>query len=84
MDNELVNRFFQKKLQALLKNSTRTFPTCIFEMERPEVIELVRRFCLLSPMMITYKADDFTLVLEQLERKAITDYGDLYCLVFYC
>jgi hypothetical protein len=81
MDNELLNRFFQQKLKDLLNNSTRPFPTYIFEMERIEVIELVRRFCLLSPLMIEYNADDFTLILEQLERKAITNYGNLYCLV---
>ena len=82
MDEELQNRFFQKKLQELLTDSTRPFPTYIFEREWPEILELVRKFCLLSSMMIEYKADDFTFVPEQLERKSITDYGDLYYLLF--
>ena len=82
MDDELLNRFFQKKLQDLLNNSTRPFPTCIFETEQPEVIELVRKFCLFSPMMKENKATDFTFIPEQLERKSITDYGDLYYQVF--
>ena len=82
MDEELQNRFFQKKLYELLTDGTRPFPTYIFERERPDILELVRKFCLLSPMMIEYKADDFTFISEQLERKAIIDYGDLHCLVF--
>lgn len=82
MDNDLKNRFFQQKLLELLHDATKPFPTLIIESERVEVVELVRRFCLLSPMMIEYKADDFTFVPEKLERKAITDYGDLYYLVF--
>lgn len=82
MDNELVNRFFQKKLQDLLNNNTKPFPTCIFETERPEVIELVRKFCMLSPMMIPYKASySFYFVPEELECQKVNDYGDLYVIV---
>jgi hypothetical protein len=82
MDDELKQRFFKLKLQELLTDSTRPFPTYIFERERPEVLELVRMFCLLSPTIIYCRADNFTQVPEQLERKPVTDYGDLYYLVF--
>ena len=48
MDEELKNRFFQLKLSELLNDSTKPFPTMIFEMERPEMIELIRRVVLFS------------------------------------
>lgn len=82
MNEELQNRFFQKKLKDLLNDSTKPFPTCIFEKERTEVTELVRRFCLRSPLMIKYKANDFTFVSELLEKKSITNFGDLYCPIY--
>lgn len=82
MNEELQNRFFQQKLQELLTDSTRPFPTMIFEMERPEVIELIRKFCLFSPKMIQYKVRHNLIENpEQLETEQVKDYGELYVLV---
>ena len=83
MDDELLNRFFQLKLKDLLNDSTRPFPTCIFETERPEVIELVRRFCMFSPMMTTpfRVQDSFGYMPEGLECKPVMSYGELYVVL---
>ena len=82
IDEELQNRFFQLKLQELLTDSTRPFPTYIFERERIKIIELVRKFCLFSPMMIPYKAGySFSYVPEGLECQKVVDYGDMYVMV---
>jgi len=82
MDGELRERFFQLKLQELLNNATQPFPTYIFEMERPEVIELVRKFCLFSPMMIPFKVKiEIQFLQEELEIFEVIDYGELYVLV---
>lgn len=82
MDNDLNNRFFQKKLQELLTDSTRPFPTFIFEMERSEVIELVRKFCMYSPMMIPFRVGNQVVCnIERLETGKVKDYGDLYYLI---
>jgi hypothetical protein len=83
MDDELQNRFFQLKLQDLLSDCSRPLPTFIFERERPEIIELVRIYCLFSPMMIPYKASDsFHFIPEGLECRKVVDYGELYYLIF--
>ena len=82
MNEELKNRFFQKKLQLLLGNNTRPFPTTIVEMERPEILELVQQYCLYSPHMIPYRViSQLYLVPEQLEINPIIDYGDIYYLI---
>jgi len=79
MDDELRNRFFQKKLQELLHDNTKPFPTIICERERLEIIELVRRYCLYSTKMIPFRVKlSFSLVSERLELKQVKDYGDMY------
>ncbi len=83
MDEELKNRFLQLKLEELLNNSTRPFPTIICEMERPEIIELVRKFCLYTPNMKPFKGKrKLSLIPEGLEFQQVKDYGDLYIEVF--
>lgn len=85
MDDELKHRFFQKKLQELLADSTRPFPVMIFEGERPEMIELVRKFCLFSPHMIQYQIGHRSVFVEErLECQDVIDYGELYGLIFLC
>ena len=79
MDNELKHRFFKQKLQELLDNNTKPFPTIICERERPEIIELVRKFCLFSPKMIPVNCNNsFSFVTERLEIQRVKDFGDLY------
>jgi hypothetical protein len=82
MDKELQNRFFQLKLKDLLNNRTRPFPTYIFERDKLEIIELVRKFCLLSPMMTSFRVkDSFRYVPEGIECKQVHNYGELYYLL---
>lgn len=79
MDDELMNRFFQKKLQELLHDNTKPFPTIICERERSVITELVRRYCLFSAKMIPFRVKhSLSLVSEGLELEQIRDYGDLY------
>jgi hypothetical protein len=79
MDDELKNRFFQQKLQDLLYDNTKPFPTIICERERPVIIELVRRSCLFSMKMIPFKVKySVSLVSEMLEPRVVKDYGELY------
>jgi len=85
MDDELKHRFFQKKLQELLTDSTRPFPVMIFEGERPDIIELIRKYCLFSPHMIPHMVEHpFISVDERLECQDVRDYGELYGLIFLC
>lgn len=82
IDEELQNRFFQLKLQELLTDSTRPYPTYIFERERIKILELVRKFCLFSPMMIPFKvSNSFHFIPEGLECQKVVDYGDMYVLL---
>ena len=82
MDEELKHRFFQQKLHELLTDNTKPFPTMICEQEDPEIIELIRKFCLFSPHMkpMTKKSLD-PIVNESLDKRKIVDYGELYILV---
>ena len=86
MDADLVNRFFQKKLQDLLTDSTKPFPTIICERMNPRIIELVRRNVLFA---VKYgKFVPFThehirpSIKERLDKtKGSTNWGDLYIVV---
>jgi len=83
MDEELKNRFFQLKLSELLNDSTKPFPTMIFEMERPEMIELIRRVVLFSRKMLPYTSKNIKpMIKEGLDKKDVKDYGELYVEVF--
>lgn len=85
MDEELQHRFFQLKLKELLTDSTRPFPVMIFELERPEIVELIRKFCLFSPKMIPYRGDPESIFVdERLDKEKVVDYGELYGLIFLC
>lgn len=83
MDEELQQRFFQLKLLELLTDSTRPFPVMIFEVEQPEIVELIRKFCLFSPMMIPYRVSQETIFVdERLDKEKVVDYGELYGLIY--
>ena len=82
MDEELKNRFFQQKLRELIDGDTQPFPTIICERERPEILELVREFCLFSTYMIPFKVrHNLSYVPEKLELQRVKDFGDLYIFV---
>jgi hypothetical protein len=80
-EEELRNRFYRQKLEDLLNDNVRPFPTMILEEEDPEFLELIRPFILFGNMKpFTYR-EVTPSTREELERKKIKSYGDLYCLV---
>lgn len=83
MEEELKIRFLSKTIEDLLKGRTNPIPTIICEMDRPHIIELVRKFCLFSEKMIPFTFKHFQpIVKEGLEiNKNEVDYGELYILV---
>lgn len=82
MNEELKNRFFNKKLDDLLNLNIKPFPTLIMEEEDPRFLELIRPFILLSPFMIPFKSRCCQKpTIECIENKKIKDYGCLYVLV---
>ena len=82
MDEELKNRFYRKKLDELLNDCTKPFPTTIIEAERTEILELVRKYCLFSTAMTPFRFQNPMFVTsETLETSKIIDYGELYYLV---
>ena len=84
MDEELKNRFFQLKLVELLNDSTKPFPTMIFEMESPEMIEIIRKVVLFSIHMKPFTSECIKpIVKEGLDKKDVKDYGELYVEVFF-
>ena len=78
---ELRNRFYQQKLEDLLNDNVRPFPTMILEEEDPEFLELIRPFVLFGHMKPFTSRDIHSPTREGLEVKKIKNYGDLYCLV---
>lgn len=80
-EEDLRHRFYRQKLEDLLNDSVKPFPTMILEEEDPEFMELIRPFILFGNMK------PFTSLLikpptrEGLEVKKIKSYGDLYGLI---
>ena len=83
MDEDLKRRFLQQKLEDLLNDNTNLIPTIICEMERPEIMELVRMYCLFSGAMIPYQVKhNFSIVSERLDfQRDPINWGELYILV---
>ena len=86
MDADLVNRFFQKKLQYLLTDSTKPFPTIIFERENSQVIELVRRnvlYAIKFGKFIPFNNEHIRpSIKERLDKiEGSTSWGNLYIIV---
>jgi len=78
---ELKLRFFRQKLDDLLNDNVRPFPTMIAEMEDPDFLELIRPFVMFGNMKpFTYR-EVTPSTREELELKKIKNYGDLYCLI---
>ena len=80
MDEELKQRFLQQKLQDLLNENIRPFPTVLCEMEYPYNIELVRKVCMICGAMVPFRVKgNLKDVTERLDRqKELLDYGNLY------
>ena len=80
MDEDLERRFLKQKLEDLLNDNTNLIPTIICERERPEIEELVRKYCLFSENMIPYwVGNNLILVKEGLDRlRKSIEWGELY------
>ena len=86
MDADLVNRFFQKKLQDLLTDSTKPFPTIICERENPRIIELVRQNVMFAVKYGRFVPFTHELISPSIKEgldktKGKTNWGDLYIIV---
>jgi hypothetical protein len=84
MDEYLKQQFFQQKIDDLLKNNLKLLPTIICERERPEILELIRQFCLQSGRLVPYLVKYHPkIVSEGLDsQNGRTDWGNLYIEVF--
>lgn len=78
---ELRNRFYRQKLEDLLNDRVRPFPTYLMEEEDPDFLELIRPFVLFGNMKPFTSLDIRPPTKEGLEVKKIKNYGDLYCLI---
>lgn len=82
IDENLARRFYIKKLDDMLNDHILPLPTIICEMERIEMIELVRKYVLYSNKMTPFTSDKIEpQVGERLEKKKVKNYGELYILV---
>jgi len=78
---ELKMRFYRQKLEDLLTDNIKAFPTMIFEEEDPEFLELIRPFIIFGNMKPFTALDIRPPTREGLEVKKIKSYGDLYGLI---
>lgn len=82
-EEELKNRFYRQLLDDLLNDNIKPFPTYLMEMEDPEFLELIRPFVMFGNMK-PYNSSVLKTELptrEELEKKKIKSYGNLYVLV---
>jgi len=84
MDDDLKKQFLRQKIDDLLNDNIKLMPTIICERERPEIIELIRKYCLfantLVPYLVRYHPE---IVSERLDgTKGKMNLGDLYIEVF--
>ena len=84
MDEDLKKQFLLQKLKNLLNDDVRLMPTIICERERPEIIELIRKFCLFANTLVPYLVKFHPkIVSEGLDStKGKMNLGDLYIEVF--
>lgn len=80
-EEDLRNRFYRQKLEDLLMDNIKPFPTMILEEEDPKFLELIRPFILFGNMKPFTSRSIRPQTREGLEVKKIKSYGDLYCLV---
>lgn len=80
----MKQQFFQQKLDDIRNDNIKLLPTIICERERPEILELVRQFCLQSGRLVPYLVKFHPkIVSEGLDiQNGRTDWGNLYIEVF--
>lgn len=83
MDEELRKRFILQKIEDLLSDNSNLLPTIICEMERSEIIELVRMYCLYSGAMVPFRIKhQLSFIQERLDiQRGTINWGELYILV---
>lgn len=83
MEEELKHRFIAKKIEDFVNDDIKPFPTVLCERDNPQIIDLVRQFCMFANTMIPYRGkDNLAFVSERLDiQKGKTDFGDLYIWV---
>ena len=84
MDEDLRRkRFLIQKIHDFKTDSCKPFPTILCERDDPQIMELVRQFCMFANTMIPYRGkDNLAFVSERLDiQKGKTDFGDLYIWV---
>lgn len=83
IEEDLKKRFYRQKIDDMLNDNLKPFPTMICEMERPENLESIRKSILSSPDTKPFMYRDVRPQgKEGLEKKKIKNYGDLYMLVY--
>lgn len=84
MNEELKRKFLQKKLEDILNDHTVPFLTILCERDEQHIQELVRKYCLLSGVLVPFRiGNSLKIVPERLDRKrGQTKWGDLYIEVF--
>jgi len=82
MEDHLKARFIVKKIKDIKQGHCNPIPTIICEMDHLDILELVRRNCLFSVMILFTSKQIHPLMEERLDtQKGAVDYGDLYILV---
>jgi hypothetical protein len=82
MDENLKKRFLDQKIDDLLNDNIKLFPTFICETERPSILEAIRKCVLFADTMKPYtKKCIKPPIKERLEKKKIKNCGELYFLV---
>jgi len=84
MDEALKKQFLIQKLEDLLNDNCKLLPTILCERERPEIIELIRKFCLFANTLVPYLVRYHPkIVPERLDgSKGKMNLGNLYIEVF--
>ena len=80
MDEELKKRFIKQKIQDFLADDLKPFPTIICEMERPDILELVRKYCMFSTKMVLFTFKHFQPTINEgldIQHRRV-DFGELY------
>jgi ApbE superfamily uncharacterized protein (UPF0280 family) len=82
MNSELKRRFFLQKIEDFKSDNCQPYPTVICEMERSNIIEIIRKNVLFSTIMKPCTSSNFNPEVKEVLGKASNDFGDLYILVY--
>lgn len=80
-EDDLRNRFCRQKLEDLLNDNVKPFPTYLMEEEDPDFLELIRPFILFGNMKPFSGRNIKPQTRECLETKKIKNFGEMYGLI---